>query len=554
VPLDPAHLKAEVARLKPFLPKARFESCLELQQNQKKINELHSLRNDKQETLRKDFYEKLKPLQRKRVSILQQKSKAPKQDVEEDDESEPQLPVVGVPGYWLRILQNCNCRDTLKDRDEEALLSLYDISVETNGDDLENAVVHFHFAKNEFFDDKTITKRIFSLEGTDIGWKEGKNLTRKSVGNAKKKGGKKNSGDDSKEKAVASFFQLFSTPDAGSKYIDQQREMLMEMAVFLLEDDEATSFEIFLGGYGSVDELLDAVQESPEEFEECFSQGDVQERIRSLMGIDEQIKALLKAREEDEAVLQQKLHNDSQEFFSERAEILDSPEDERPRRFWMQVLLSDDHAAHFMGERDERILRYIKDVRHKQDNDGSVFELHFWENPYIANSVLDRKLDAEGVLLKSVKSSVEWKQDDNGDSMQLKISKNKKGKTVESIIWAFDSGKGPCLSQNDATFLHEALAHRVIPFALYMYCKTPDAVEDGDDLDDESEEVFEDSEDSADSDDKDAVQSKAKSLQSKRAKKAAEAKEKQGLFGTQFTLLHLFLVMILTSQVLAFFF
>ena len=70
----------------------------------------------------------------------------------------------------------------------------------------------FHFGKNEFFSDKTLVKSFPSLEGTEVTWKEGKNLTRKAATGGGKKKGKKGP-EDVKEKAVASFFQLFITPD-----------------------------------------------------------------------------------------------------------------------------------------------------------------------------------------------------------------------------------------------------------------------------------------------------------------------------------------------------
>merc|ERR1712127_47207 len=136
----------------------------------------------------------------------------------------------GVPGFWLRVLQGCEeCEKAIKERDEEALLNLTHIEWDVQPGE---ALLSLHFAKNDFFSNKTLMKKFPSLEGSTIEWFEGKNLTRKAAidkGGKGKKGKKSDAEAASKGKATASFFQLFNTPEEVSKYVEQQQEMVTEI-------------------------------------------------------------------------------------------------------------------------------------------------------------------------------------------------------------------------------------------------------------------------------------------------------------------------------------
>lgn len=64
-----------------------------------------------------------------------------------------------VDKFWLNTIQNClSAAVYVDDEDREALESLTAIRVDRNADDPREATLHFDFADNEFFSDKTLTR------------------------------------------------------------------------------------------------------------------------------------------------------------------------------------------------------------------------------------------------------------------------------------------------------------------------------------------------------------------------------------------------------------
>lgn len=75
------------------------------------------------------------------------------------------------------------------DRDHEVLKSLKQINLEITAD-TNNFALKFTFDNNDFFTNQELTKKFyykdnedfpFKTEGTEITWKEGQNVTKKSV-------------------------------------------------------------------------------------------------------------------------------------------------------------------------------------------------------------------------------------------------------------------------------------------------------------------------------------------------------------------------------------
>ena len=74
----------------------------------------------------------------------------------------------------------------IKEKDETALKHITNLELKkVEGEDFE---LIFTFSENEFFTNTTLTKKFFikdeepvKSEGTEIDWKEGKNLTKKIV-------------------------------------------------------------------------------------------------------------------------------------------------------------------------------------------------------------------------------------------------------------------------------------------------------------------------------------------------------------------------------------
>merc|ERR1711871_138689 len=457
----------------------------------------------------------------KRDQILKERSM--RTVLEYGEEVEAEVPEIGVPGFWLRVLKGCDeCDKSIKDRDEEALAALTCVEWDVHEGSAMSATLKLHFSQNDFFSNKVLTKEFPDMEGTDIEWKEGKNLTRKAAAGGKK--GKK--GGDDNTKAAASFFQLFSTPDADSRYIEQHIEMVKEIAGTVRESaEESSAFELFLGAYGDVTELLEGVELEPENFEECYQSDVVKDRIRKLADVYGEIDTAVSAASKAEDEERLKLESLCKELYAERAKIIDGDAASRPPRFWLQVLLNSETATHFAGPRDDRVLKYVKDITAQTDSDGScTVEMKLWENPFLKTETLSRCIRADG---STEGTTIEWKDDANGDSMQYKtVKRGKFGKAVSSILWGFDDEKG-ALSQEEIELLHHSLVEEVVPHALYLYIKTPDALEDEEDEDDEDDDESFDDEDDDEDDENDEEEEEEDDDDGDRIRKVVASKSKK---------------------------
>jgi len=391
--------------------------------------------------------------------------------------------------------------------------------------------------------------------GQEIGWRDGKNLTRKAAGGGGKKKGKKGKEEETKEKAAASFFQFFSTPDYSHKYVDQQREIFREIYSVIEEDTEESVLNMFLDPYDTAQEFFEGVHADPENFEECFQSQAVQDRVYRLADVYAKVDAALKERQTEAMALEQKLQAECNELCQQRASILDASDPAaRPPRFWLQCFLNSYEVSDFLGARDDRLLRYLKDVKGNIDKNGaSEVQLLFWENPFFNNENLTREVSSDGSVDKSL---IDWKYDSDGKSMQNKVSKKGKySKKVDSLVWAFDSEDGP-MDEEEQELLHMMLLRAVIPQAMFLYVKTPDALEDADVEDDDLESDDEDGDDEEEDEDDDEEEEgdnadKARSVLRNKRKGEKEAAE-PGFFGN-ITLLHVFVLMIISAQICSFF-
>lgn len=111
----------------------------------------------------------------------------------------PDLP--GIPHFWLNIFKYVPMFETMvKDVDEPLLKHLIDIRVKMNSLPEMSFTLEFEFSPNEYFENATLTKEylmkcepdaeapfnfdgpeIYKSKGCEIKWKEGKNLTLKTV-------------------------------------------------------------------------------------------------------------------------------------------------------------------------------------------------------------------------------------------------------------------------------------------------------------------------------------------------------------------------------------
>jgi len=161
----------------------------------------------------------------------------------------------GIPKFWLHTLKNANDEALLgivQPHDEEILEHLTDIKVSLNSPDNTGFSLSFLFKENEFFSNSVLTKQyvlrpdhdpespleydgpeIFKCEGCPIDWKEGKDVTQKTIKVKKiksKKGSKCPDKAITKEVKIDSFFNFFQPPlvpeDPAEEMSDDNRATL----------------------------------------------------------------------------------------------------------------------------------------------------------------------------------------------------------------------------------------------------------------------------------------------------------------------------------------
>lgn len=144
----------------------------------------------------------------------------------------------GIPKFWMYALKNANedsLMGLLEDEDEPVLEHLTNITVNLNEPVNNGFTLNFHFSENPFFTNSVLTKvyklrdepdpdcpleydgpEIIDVQGCKIDWKEGKDLTKRTVKVKKLKERKGPKGspakDVTKEVQADSFFTFFSPP------------------------------------------------------------------------------------------------------------------------------------------------------------------------------------------------------------------------------------------------------------------------------------------------------------------------------------------------------
>lgn len=110
---------------------------------------------------------------------------------------------VGIPKFWFHVLRNANeecLMGMIAPYDEHILESLTNITVSLNESENTGFILTFHFADNEYFSNNILTKEyflraghdkdcpleydgpeIFKSKGCKIDWKEGKDVTAKTI-------------------------------------------------------------------------------------------------------------------------------------------------------------------------------------------------------------------------------------------------------------------------------------------------------------------------------------------------------------------------------------
>jgi nucleosome assembly protein 1-like 1 len=156
----------------------------------------------------------------------------------------------GVPEFWLTIFKNVEMlQEMVQEHDMPALVALEDITVSFSEKPM-SFTLHFHFAPNEYFSDTVLTKKydlrcevskddpfsfdgpeIFKCSGCTVNWKQGKNLTVKTVKKKQKHKSKGSVRTVTKQVKNDSFFNFFDPPqvpeDVAEEDIDPETQDLL---------------------------------------------------------------------------------------------------------------------------------------------------------------------------------------------------------------------------------------------------------------------------------------------------------------------------------------
>lgn len=164
-------------------------------------------------------------------------------DVKEDG-SEKEEDVNGIPSFWLTAMRNAEVLESMvKEWDETALESLQDIRIVYPDEKGFDFILEFHFAANEYFSNKVLTKRynikcemdsdspfdfqgpeILSAVGCEIQWNKGKNVTVKTVKKTQKHKSQGKTRVVTKTVKQESFFQFFESVQDPNEVEDAEDE------------------------------------------------------------------------------------------------------------------------------------------------------------------------------------------------------------------------------------------------------------------------------------------------------------------------------------------
>merc|ERR1719433_1038881 len=176
------------------------------------------------------------------------KDKAKLEDEKAKKEKE-EKEMKGVPEFWLTIFKNVDMlQEMVQEADEPLLHKLTDITV-TFSEQPMGFTLHFYFAPNDYFSNLILTKEyemkcepseddpfsfegpeIFKCKGCTINWKEGKNLTVKTVKKKQKHKSKGNVRTITKQVKNDSFFNFFdppTVPDDPKAEVDEDTQALL---------------------------------------------------------------------------------------------------------------------------------------------------------------------------------------------------------------------------------------------------------------------------------------------------------------------------------------
>merc|ERR1711953_898858 len=257
------------------------------------------------------YHEMYKPLYDQRAKITKGEYEPNEDECEwpsDDEEDEEELAgdmkdkakmekeekeMKGVPEFWLTIFKNVDMlQEMVQEADEPLLHKLTDITV-TFSEQPMGFTLHFYFAPNDYFTNLILTKEyemkcepseddpfsfegpeIFKCKGCTINWKEGKNLTVKTVKKKQKHKSKGNVRTITKQVKNDSFFNFFDPPpisDDPDADVDPETQDLLTADFEIghyIRDRIIPRAVLFFTGEALEEEDFDGEEEEDEEGEE----------------------------------------------------------------------------------------------------------------------------------------------------------------------------------------------------------------------------------------------------------------------------------------------
>jgi nucleosome assembly protein 1-like 1 len=402
---DEDYVKSFIASL----PPVQQESLKALEALHTDVETLRSKFRKEQRTVDRKYEQLAYPLFNSRAEIISGESKE-----EGCDE--------GIPGFWIQTMkQSASIRENITERDEILLKFLTDIRSTTLLEDEGIGFrLDFYFKTNEFFSNAKLTKTYFMAdsdyhdveraEGTPIDWKEGRNLTVRTI---KKRQRKKNSHETRivvKTEPCESFFNFFSPPvipQAGEgapvdpDELDQRQDELeadLDLGLSFYEDLVPNAIKWFTGeeadssdGDGSDDGDESGNEEGEDENDDDEKDADFsaekaagvdiesfvsalpepqKKPVMMLLQLDLESQSLFVAHRREMRALDRKYEQLNAPIFAERTRIVAGEAEassggttgEGIPGFWLEAMKNSRRVRECITERDEAALQCLVDV------------------------------------------------------------------------------------------------------------------------------------------------------------------------------------------------
>jgi len=231
------------------------------------------------------------------------KDKAAVEDKKDEDKEKSEEDMKGIPGFWGTVFKNVDMlAEMVQDHDEPILNHLQDIKVKfSDGEPKQGFTLEFYFEPNDFFNETVLTKQYtmrfeqdptdpFSYEGPEIikcagcpiTWKQGKNVTVKTVKKKQKHKGRGVTRTVTKQVQNDSFFNFFNPPQVpegeNEDDMDEDTEALLaadfEIGHFIRERIVPRAVLYFTGEALENDEYDDEDGEEEDDGEDYDEEND----------------------------------------------------------------------------------------------------------------------------------------------------------------------------------------------------------------------------------------------------------------------------------------